>query len=315
MKKQIVFLSLVIGSWANAGAISGGGGKSVVCRDSRGKIVSAEVLDLYEARLLKKWPIISSSAPYMDQVLTALLNIEFGLETTPSNLIHTEAVRINLVKNILPDGTGLTPINDSYEVIAPKGCQIEQLANFVNGATVLIDGEIWGSLNETNKAALILHEAVYELLRIYGETTSVRARNIVGAALSGPSFEPIHQGVPQTSDTFSCFNKTASPYYFTKFYAFTDSYGDLTFQIISLRGKRMFTKTQTQIDHGSFVDIIQKPNTTMLYNLGLRSALEYAEPVSVRLDNQNGQTHFYMDYSSTGSEPTDEIFCFPGFMP
>ncbi len=37
---------------AHEGAISGGGGKGVVCRDTAGAITSVQTLDLYEAKVM-----------------------------------------------------------------------------------------------------------------------------------------------------------------------------------------------------------------------------------------------------------------------
>ncbi|RYZ79308.1 MAG: hypothetical protein EOP04_28010, partial [Proteobacteria bacterium] len=50
----IFFLAVTVGTFAEAmtGAISGGGGKGVVCRNADGAITSARTLDLYEGEVL-----------------------------------------------------------------------------------------------------------------------------------------------------------------------------------------------------------------------------------------------------------------------
>lgn len=56
---------------ALAGAVDGGGGKGVVCRDQSGKISSAELLDLYEGRVQFGFNIPSSpdSVDFEDLIL------------------------------------------------------------------------------------------------------------------------------------------------------------------------------------------------------------------------------------------------------
>src|SRR5687767_7417810 len=71
MKTHLSVLALTMGlansSFAE-GAISGGGGKAVVCRNGANEIRSIELLDLWEARTLFGRTIQESAAPVEEQV-------------------------------------------------------------------------------------------------------------------------------------------------------------------------------------------------------------------------------------------------------
>lgn len=169
---------LILPLITHAGVISGGGGKGVVCRFPAGNIETAETLDLYEGRVLfgLQSPI-ESNEPYAVQVAQALERIP---------VVSRGAIEVyaNLVlKNLrfAPVGSELTPINDSFEAVLPKNCKAEQLANYYNDKLILVSEEIWQKLSETNKAALILHEAVYAAERIHGATDSRRTRHVVAS--------------------------------------------------------------------------------------------------------------------------------------
>lgn len=101
---------------------------------------------------------------------------------------------------VLPKDVGLEPIDDVFPVIKPQGCKIEQTANFFNPEKILFDGEIWEALDNYNKAALILHEAMYWSDRLVGNATnSRRSRSIVGHMfLKDFQFPGVLEGVTDT---------------------------------------------------------------------------------------------------------------------
>jgi hypothetical protein len=80
-----------------------------------------------------------------------------------------------------PSGTELLPINDSFEVAIPRGCGAEQVANYYNDNLILINSDIWAAFDETDRAALILHEAVYAANRLVGATNSRQSRHVVAS--------------------------------------------------------------------------------------------------------------------------------------
>src|SRR4051812_27498074 len=62
----LLFCSAVL---ASGGGMEGGGGTSVICRNSNGSIRTAEILDLYEGRVIYQLPYQESPKAWKDQAL------------------------------------------------------------------------------------------------------------------------------------------------------------------------------------------------------------------------------------------------------
>lgn len=269
MRNEILFLGLMIltiSSYAySSGGVDGGGGGSIVCRDAQGKITSAEILDLYEGRVQYSYIQRISQDSVDKQVEDVVERLSFGRGPSFKSYLMSYARFVSNSKVILPDGTGLLPVNDANNIIVPKNCQIEQLANFTNQNQVLVNGEIYNALDNTNKAALIVHEALYKIFRMYGTTNSTRARKSVALGFSNiditskPNCEPaescgalmqdIKADLP--SKYYECHtlpNSNGSPYPGSHFYAYNDKNGQLVFQFDYLDGQLMLTKSKIYID-------------------------------------------------------------------
>jgi hypothetical protein len=191
-----------------------GGGKGVVCRDSAGAILSAEVLDLWEARMLYKQKLSAPSGSVNDMVKAALtlmghaitsdgMSIDLWSQSGNPNAPkqHFEgpdAVMMSMYLQTgvfnLPDGEDIRRLRgvrlalteDSFEEITPSSCAIEQIVRYqdfsVGDGSILID-----------QAALIVHEAAYKYFRdSYKETNSLRIRRAVGMAFSGHTFASLN---------------------------------------------------------------------------------------------------------------------------
>lgn len=248
--KNLFFITLLVSSLSYAGAgVDGGGGKSVVCRDDSGQIVSAEVLDIYEGRVQYGLSLPATNDTIKVQMEDAINNIASGRSQMFKESVLQMANFVNLRKRILPNGTALQDINDSHHVVVPKDCKVEQLANFTKQNQILIDGEIWNKLNNTNKAALIVHEALYKWFRNYGATDSIRARKFVAYGFMGTKAVDIEEGIPV--DALECHtlpNLNGSPYPGSKFWAFNNVDGELVFQFDYLEGGLILTKSSVMID-------------------------------------------------------------------
>jgi hypothetical protein len=85
------------------------------------------------------------------------------------------------------------------ELLRPEDCGIEQIVNYQPvGAPILLNQDLFEKMDLTNQAALIAHEAYYELLRRFaGETTSIRVRRAIGYVFSGHAFEYVPSKLPQ----------------------------------------------------------------------------------------------------------------------
>jgi hypothetical protein len=215
MKLLFGFLALVP-SLALAGVMNGGGGRGVVCRDSRGEIKSAELLDLWEARTLFGRTVLNISTPVWDQVESAFQILKdapyipyFNPRPTeprpPANDIQLDILRYRSSKLkpgapslVILRGVNLSDTPDSYEAAVPVGCKVEQIVNFMDAPDepkILLNQDIVDKLSLTSQAALIVHEALYSELRDSGEKTSIRVRRAVGFAFSGGSFPSMEQSI------------------------------------------------------------------------------------------------------------------------
>ena len=177
------------------GGMEGGGGKTVVCRNANGTIRTAEVLDLYEGRNVYALSYRESSLPWQDQAIEIFRAA--GVSTSqraPRSGIYDWFENAIGQLTFLPDGTSLKPIDDSLEAIIPQGCALEQTVNYQNDHLILVNGEIWNALSETQKAAMLIHEAVYRVLRTAGETDSRRARHFTAHIVSGNKVEDVFPG-------------------------------------------------------------------------------------------------------------------------
>ncbi len=192
---MVIFLVLSLSFELQArvfGGVSDGGGQSVVCRDGSGKISSAELLDLYEARVqfgyeLDVFPdTFENSIDFIDKKVKKLFPKTPGLDFYLSNKFRKDLIlNMNEKLHFLPKGTKLKIIDDANEAIIPVGCKIEQLANYNGPNRVLIDTEIWDKLDHVNKLALLTHEIVFYFYKKFnGEKDSRNARKIVGYIFS-----------------------------------------------------------------------------------------------------------------------------------
>ncbi len=188
----LIFLTASISSFAKVGGVDGGGGRSVVCRNADGTIKSAEILDLFEGRIVYKLNYTESDVDWSLQIDDLIK--KSGLYDNNYRMGYGIRNWIPLIKNnmaLLSDDTQLNEVDDSNEAIAPVGCKIEQAVNYINDNLILFNGLIWKSLSPTQKAALILHEAIYRNMRseVIPEKNSARSRHFNAYLFSGKRAE------------------------------------------------------------------------------------------------------------------------------
>lgn len=272
--KFVYFLSAALAfsvfsthAFARIGGISDGGGNAVVCRDQNKNILSATLLDLYEAEKIYKlkpqpnelnktyFELAKEAAQRIDKggagnsvtgVVTRsadgkliqksfIISPTIGATSTTQNGVEYVNKSINLIGDV-----GLSPIDDSNSLIRPKNCEIEQTAIYLDsGDEIHVVEEIWNAFDNINKAGLLVHEALYRNMRMAGETNSDRTRKVVGHAFAGSSFKNILDGVPNTT-TICGTNEGASQ---NRFAIFEETPGVATLQFFILDGKVPMSKT------------------------------------------------------------------------
>ena len=244
---------------AHGGVTVGNGGSTVVCKDRQSKIVRAELFDLYEGRVLKGLSYQENTRPYLDQardIIAALaMNLQQHADTDGGVIDLLERNIKHLI--FLPSGTGLKTAPDGAEFILPKGCELQQAANFHDLDHIYIDSDIWSELSNTQKAALLVHETVYEYLRDPGskgsvvELNSIRSRRVVALLFSGQKFSPLEnfdlkKGFkPQRCVTEDALEADRPSSFFYAYPSQNESGQDqLTFQFIQLADRHLLTKTR-----------------------------------------------------------------------
>ncbi len=222
LQNALLPLLLLVTSISYAGGMEGGGAKGVVCRDIKGAIKSAELLDLWEARVIYKREVKHPEESLSEQVSQAIEALKYSIDSgsmtfngkyySPSEYVaYSLRATADLFLNQGPSverlhSVVLADVPDSFEAAMPQDCKIEQIINFMDSSThplILVNQDIVDKMDITNQAALIAHEAYYALLRSYShETNSIRTRRAIGFVFAGNNFISI--GSIEATDVFIC---------------------------------------------------------------------------------------------------------------
>lgn len=164
----------------------GNGGVSVVCRNDAQIITSAELLDIYEGRILYKRQYVVDLNDTEELLQMALQRISKFEEFHTRLIREIKAVKKGLI--FVSAENELEATEDAFPPVKKKNCRYEQLANYRSSDEVIVSQEIYDSLDNVNKAALILHEAIYSLRRkSVGDNTSTTSRKFVAHLMAANS--------------------------------------------------------------------------------------------------------------------------------
>lgn len=196
MKTMSLFIALAASTAANAKPLYlpevndrvGNGGFAYVCRDNQNKIISAQLLDLWEAEELKTH---RSNIAVEKQIAAALKKMKAVSPNAGSFVAHAlEVLQSSMVYVNRP----LTRTEDAFPPYIPAtGCAYEQVARYEPVLTetgtrgLRVYREIFDSphFSNSDRAALFVHEAVYYLDRGSNKSTnSQRTRSIVAHLFS-----------------------------------------------------------------------------------------------------------------------------------
>ena len=143
----------------------GNGGDVVVCRDGQNKILSVELLDFYEGRVLNgrhPLPMDGDTDALVEIALQRLGKVNPTRQARYAKWaksFHEEAAYI--------PNANLVDIDDSRHIVLPAGCTISQIAiqrpirEGIEKKRYVINDDLWKELNPLNQAGLILHELIY----------------------------------------------------------------------------------------------------------------------------------------------------------
>ncbi len=185
MKKYLMAITMMALSFTVLAGDKGNGGYSVVCRDSNGIINSAELLDIYEGRILYHLDYQNNEIEVDSLVHVALNRTSDNVSFYGKLSREIEHIRENTV--FIPDGHELELTEDAFPIIKKKGCNYEQLATYTLDDKLIISEEIYRKLDNLNKAALYIHEAVYAIRRkALNENSSFASRKVTAHLMSSP---------------------------------------------------------------------------------------------------------------------------------
>jgi len=194
MKNLFTLLTLLIFQqlvWA--GVSSSGGGYAVVCRNQNNQIISAELLDLYEAKTRYGFDVVKSSrsaikdySDSVDRTYGLQLGATEKILNCPNCITASENFQ-NFMKIVswkdsylsLENQNDLGDISSVLNSIS-IGCDVNQLAVFNDIAGIVeIAKDIWINLDSLSQAALIQHELYYREARhlyLFPEVSSENTR-------------------------------------------------------------------------------------------------------------------------------------------
>ncbi len=183
-----------------SGGRVGNGGSGVLCRSDEGKVTSIEIFDFFEARAIDRtlsFEIshdISASTPLEQAIALARYVVSTRVQSFDQALASYLNWRLDhfFEQSVLSD-TPLPLTNDIEPLrAATRNCRAIQLA-FTRIPDRLSPKRFhfWKlafehpAFSESNRAALILHELIYELTALRGASNSHGARSMIVQIFSG----------------------------------------------------------------------------------------------------------------------------------
>jgi hypothetical protein len=197
MKMLALSILAILICWQSAEAASprvGNGGGVWTCEDRATRSIRwLRFVDLFEAENEFGLNVPVKPGATWDIARDVIAGIS-GISPNLNRLLQAYPVNFREVIRFLPKSSGLTVIEDAAIRVRPlpETCEdgylyYGQLANFTFDGRLLISSKFWKdeSFTNTERAALIVHEAVYKALREgMGDKNSSRVRQIVGLLFS-----------------------------------------------------------------------------------------------------------------------------------
>lgn len=184
---------LALASFSTMADRVGNGGFAYVCRDKDRKITQARLLDLWETPSLLPF---QNDIPVHTQVETALKKLKAFSPNTYSMVgYYYDSFKNQTVKT----SRELAPTDDAFPPYVPEpNCKYEQVARFepilseTGESGLRINSEIYDSplFSNSDRAALLLHEAIYLVNRLQGNATHSQLARTLTAHLMSESTVP-----------------------------------------------------------------------------------------------------------------------------
>lgn len=168
------------------GGDSSGGGPGVVCYRGN-RVVSVQNLDVYEAKILWRKQIIASNAPVSAQLELAVARLR-SIELYFAIDVERALQWISKHYAMAPNGDYFTQqphdLGESWVIPTKENCRIAYVGFYDKAGVLKISGAAYAKMNNTDRAAFLLHEALYALGRERaGLENSENVRLLVGTLL------------------------------------------------------------------------------------------------------------------------------------
>ena len=194
---KLLILPLLISLIAHAGNRVGNGGDVLVCEERKPAV---QLLDMFEAEDAKIDLIADDTKGTYEEILRARLDL---LTKVAPKLGEQYKRRLKSIKDQLnfKEKVTLTDVKDSLHAIMPSEgkCKLNQIVirqaipTGDSEKKFLVDKGLWEKLSSRDRAALILHEIVYEHFTNLGDWDSRYARKLNGLIFS-KKFESMESG-------------------------------------------------------------------------------------------------------------------------
>jgi len=175
----------------DGGGAVGNGGGTVVCRNADQSIKSVELLDFFEARVVRGITIDISTFPGNWKAKAQTVIDRLGAQSMLRQKIYSLWLNSFESDRKILQGVTFNNVPDAMNIGVPKGCEFEQAAlqiipRFPGDFRYYLNDELWAAMDDNQKAGLVLHEIVYREALAYGQTDSVASRYFVGL-ISSPA--------------------------------------------------------------------------------------------------------------------------------
>lgn len=236
----------------NGGSSFGNGGHSVRCMISEsGSWSPPQSLDLFEGKkdFAHEYPQISSETEAETYAFALARKIDLASSFDDVTGMRfgkhyslTAKLRYILRHRVFVKSE-LTPTDDAKLQGLSPGCELVQTINF--GNEILVNEALWEAHSAIDKAALLLHEAIYWHLRSQGrETDSRRVRRLVSYLISGRELaKVVDPAIKQQKTTQFCRSKSLDIRKATELYATINTNGQLELYFRKLGNFRMLAQT------------------------------------------------------------------------
>lgn len=191
---QLPTQTLARGEQEIAGPKVGNGGGLWLCRDRESLNYKwIELTDLFEAKNEFGWELKEFKGQTFPEIYLSIVELA-RKNTKLGALISKYGVDPIQKLTFIHKYATLTSINDGFYKVRPSAASCSdgyihyaQLANFTNDGVILVNSSLWAEplLSSRDKAALLVHELVYKVLRdSRGDKNSLPTRAIVAALFS-----------------------------------------------------------------------------------------------------------------------------------